>query len=406
MVASAAVAVDLSAEPAPPQATAPETAAPESPGPIEHRRAPLSRDYAPMMRDVTEATGKTYFAQVKDILALATGPGALSPGEYFLYRLYDDAIPAARKAQFVGHKLRTKIVTGHFDPAIFEVGLDKLAFYARALELGLPTPRVAAVFHAERSLAGAHDLRTEADLGGFLRQAAAYPLFGKPNKLSASIGTVSLSAYHADADAVELGDGRRFPVSRMVAEIARYFPGGYMFQERLAPHAEVRAIAGSTLSTVRVMALDLGQGPQIFRASWRVPMSGKVADVSWRGNVMAAIDPATGRAERAGRGRGLQRVEIQDHPETGRPIVGTTLPDWADACALVTRAATAFAELPLTGWDVALTDRGPILIELEPDGGDPSVTQLASGVGLLDGPYATFVKQVTKRGKVKAGKQG
>ena len=51
---------------------------------------------------------------------------------------------------------------------------------------------------------------------------------------------------------------------------------------------------------------------------------------------------------------------------------------------------------PLVGWDVAITPRGPVIIELEPDGGDPSVTQLASGRGLLDGPYGAWLKGLRK----------
>lgn len=66
---------------------------------------------------------------------------------------------------------------------------------------------------------------------------------------------------------------------------------------------------------------------------------------------------------------------------------------WAEARALALSAAAAAPKLALTGWDVAITNAGPVIIELEPDGGDPAVTQLASGQGLLEGPYGAFVER-------------
>jgi hypothetical protein len=269
------------------------------------------------------------------------------------------------------------------------------------MELGLPTPRVLAVCHVERTFPGAAALDTADKLAAFLRDASVYPLFGKPNRMSASVGTASMTRFHAKTDEIEMGDGRRFPTMRLVEELGRYFADGYLLQERLNPHAEIRAVSGGTLSTVRMMVLDLGEGPKLLRASWRVPVGEHHADVAWRGNIMAGLDPRTGVCDRAGSGRGLERVSIQNHPDSGRPIVGMTLPDWEAACALAESAAARFPELPLVGWDMALTDKGPVIIELEPDGGDPSVTQVASGVGLLDGPYAEFIAQVRQRGKFK-----
>jgi hypothetical protein len=42
---------------------------------------------------------------------------------------------------------------------------------------------------------------------------------------------------------------------------------------------------------------------------------------------------------------------------------GFAIPLWAEACALVERAALAFLPLRTIGWDVAVTPRGALLIE-------------------------------------------
>jgi hypothetical protein len=376
-----------------------ETSQDDAAGPILHDKAPPSSDYAEMLKSVASSGGKTYFAQVREIYALKFGPGKLAPIEYFHYGLHEDRLSLKEKQAFVGHNLRAELNRDYLDEKTFEVGTDKLAFYARAAELGLPTPKTRAVCHAERTLAGAVHIADGAALAAFLRDPANYPFFAKPVSLTASVGTASATRLHAKDDLVEMSDGRCFTVERLVAEAERYFAKGWLIQERLTPHADIRAVVGEALSTVRMMVVDVGSGPQLIRATWRVPVGDHSADVLWRGNLMADVDGATGVAARAIKGRGLTLEEVLDHPDSRRPIVGCQLPMWREACDLALKAAKAFPELPITGWDVAITDRGPIIIELEPDGGDPAVTQLASGKGLLSGPYAEFLRRVKKAGK-------
>jgi hypothetical protein len=57
---------------------------------------------------------------------------------------------------------------------------------------------------------------------------------------------------------------------------------------------------------------------------------------------------------------------------------------------VVMRGAAAVPSCHLQGWDVALTDRGPVLVELEGDGGDPIMEQLCFDSGLLQGRYLEF----------------
>ena len=51
------------------------------------------------------------------------------------------------------------------------------------------------------------------------------------------------------------------------------------------------------------------------------------------------------------------------HPTTGARIEGTRLPCWEGVAALAVRAHEAFADRVLIGWDIAITEGGPILIE-------------------------------------------
>jgi len=57
---------------------------------------------------------------------------------------------------------------------------------------------------------------------------------------------------------------------------------------------------------------------------------------------------------------------ITHHPDTGRSLTGTTIPFWRDALDLTLRAhgrVPEFSRFVFLGWDVAITEEGPLLIE-------------------------------------------
>ena len=48
---------------------------------------------------------------------------------------------------------------------------------------------------------------------------------------------------------------------------------------------------------------------------------------------------------------------------TGTPIKGFQFPDWDKATDLVKRASMVIPQVAYIGWDVAFSDKGPVLVE-------------------------------------------
>jgi hypothetical protein len=82
--------------------------------------------------------------------------------------------------------------------------------------------------------------------------------------------------------------------------------------------------------------------------------------------------------------------EIEHHPDSGARLRDLVLPDWTGLRALVLAATELFPASRRLGLDVALTDDGPVLVEVAPHGGDPLLVQLAHDQGLLDAAFERF----------------
>ena len=354
---------------------------------------------------VARTHGKSYVAQITEMMRLITGAGQLTPRRYFGFRLYDDAqYSFSDKKDFVGggasKKLHSKINDARWDCC----ATDKLVYHNFMAYLGFPVPETRAIYRRSAAFPALTSLSTPAALAGYLRKAEIYPFFSKPAAESRSIGVASVERFDRATDELVFAN-RRVAVDDFVAAIERFAEGGYLFQERLQPHDDVVRICGDRLPTIRFMVLLDDRGPEIFRTVWKLPVGENVADNFWRkGNILAAIDPASGHVWRAVTGSGPDLRELDVHPDTGAAIKDIDVPLWSEARDLCLAAATALPRIRIQAWDIAITQRGPVLIEVNSKG-DPAVPQLATGRGILDTRFRRFVADFARERRTERRRQ-
>jgi Sugar-transfer associated ATP-grasp len=356
------------------------------------------------------AAGKSLTGVVRDVASLTWGPGKLQPCEYFLYRLYDDQrFPPDVKRTFLGSDRQSQILEALNMPWQ-ELSKDKPTLTALLRGYDLPIPETQAMRHSNRSFPGAMPLRNKADVERFLRRQADYPIFTKPTNSVCSLGVANIERYDAATDCLVTNDGRQVPIAQFAEQVEKYAEGGYLFQTRLAPHPKIVELLGNQVSTVRMFVLVDDEGPMLLRASWKIPSGETVADNFWRsGNMLGGIDVETGRVTRVLRRTPNGTEVVTTHPKSGASFEGLTFPEWDRMREVVLQGCTALPSCHFQGWDVALTDRGPVLVELEGDGGDPIMEQLCFDSGLLQGRYLKFAsramelkKERKKRAKERA----
>lgn len=134
----------------------------------------------------------------------------------------------------------------------------------------------------------------------------------------------------------------------------------------LVNHSALADLNLGALATARILTARDEHGEiEVTHAVFRMPQRpGAPVDNIHAGGIAAAVDLATGRLGRA-TDLGLRTTSRwhERHPETGAAILGRTLPHWQEALDLVRRAHALIGDRIAVGWDVAILEDGPCLVE-------------------------------------------
>jgi hypothetical protein len=188
-------------------------------------------------------------------------------------------------------------------------------------------------------------------------------LFSKPCRWAYGYGA---TRWEFDGEGWVGPDGRRRSETELLAELtAEAGERGLLLQERMRNHRALTVLTPAALSTVRIITVRGGSGTlQIVLAVAKIPTGSAATDHMRLGGFAAPVDLATGRLGRPVRKDERTVVAFGDrHPDTGVQIEGFQLPCWEEAKRLALRAHELLGEVTTVGWDVAITDDGPIIVE-------------------------------------------
>ncbi len=358
-----------------------------------------------MIAQVAKAYGVSPFRQMRDIFSMRRGAQKLSGPEYYSLRLFDPAKSPTDKRAFLGqagvNALNTSMNPPMAVPTRAFVG-NKLLYTKLLTQLGIPTPKTQALVSGFRDAGQLPVLRDAAAVATFLRTDATYPLFGKPHHGSLSEGSVRIEA--REGDTLRLGNGKVLNVDAFAREVLDRYPGGFLFQDALRPDPAMARIVGAAIGCVRIVTANDGSGAKPAYAVWKLPAPDAMSDNFWQaGSLLAHLELDSGEVLSCVRGTGLKSEEIIDHPTSGQPIVGVTLPHWKETLKIAVDAHAVFPEFGVCGFDIAVTGDGPAIVECN-DNPSHMLYQIAAGRGVAnadltpiwDAVAARQIKQVAR----------
>jgi len=265
---------------------------------------------------------------VKEIWQLSRGPGRLPPSDYFLYQLYDDKkYSMSEKRRFISDSMHWKVVYEISDRSWEALVEDKWICYDLLRHNGFPVPRTVAVIDRSiRSFGPERKISSPAMLKDFLVGLNSYPLFAKVNYGLGSYGAFVIKG--VDGDRLLLGQSEPMSFDRLFERVIG--PRTFLVQAFIENHPAIRAFS-NYVATVRAINLVKSNEVSTLYTLLKIPSATSIADNYWRsGDLLADVDPDTGVIRRVVRGKGLDLEELNDHPETGTPLVGLALPHWSE----------------------------------------------------------------------------
>jgi len=311
--------------------------------------------------------------QIRKEMALSRNYWGCEPLFYYRHNLYrQDAILTEEEVldyipAFFFHRL---LIAPYYDNKLRGIVDNKNVLAALYQGLAIPHPKTSG-FISEGGTYDADMLPlSPADLVTDLNQSGAERIFLKP---SDGLGGQGITLF------VRTGDGYRTPDGQpldpeMIAQYAQEHNG--IFQEGVQQHAALDQIYAGSVNTLRIITHKFDGQPRIIAALLRIGHSGAYIDNFSQDGIALGIDLETGQAyEKAS----LQTAEkITHHPDTNYVFKNFSVPNWPAVKAFVIQCCHQFNTFPHLGWDIALTDEGPLVIEQNIDIG-PDLPQMALG---------------------------
>jgi hypothetical protein len=134
-------------------------------------------------------------------------------------------------------------------------------------------------------------------------------------------------------------------------------------EEYIIQHQDFMKLSPSAVNTIRIFTqLNAVNEVEILGCRLRISVNSSVDNMA-AGNMAAPIDEHTGVITGPAVYSDITRQEEFMHPVTGVNIVGFIIPFWEQTLSMVKTAALLHPQNLSVGWDIAMTDTGPDLIE-------------------------------------------
>ena len=258
------------------------------------------------------------------------------PRDYYQYRLYDSR-NWKRRGRYISQRQNLRLLRGILGSK--PLFWDKRDFSRDCAEFGLPAIPLLGEWRDGRLVSFVEDWPDEF----YSKPALGYHGFG-------------IRAWRKTPD--------------VLAELRRFIEdhggeGGAVIQPRILNHPDLSDLSNGRLCTLRITGCRMPDGGVEFMLpTLRMPIGQSAVDNFGQGNLVAPVDVHTGRL-----GVGCRRGEhgviwpVEIHPDTGRSLKGVRIPCFHQALELCRSAHQAFPDPLMLGWDVAISEEGPVLVE-------------------------------------------
>ncbi len=160
---------------------------------------------------------------------------------------------------------------------------------------------------------------------------------------------------------IEVVDSKAFTPVSLVERLKA--TGNDFAEAYVVQHPDLMSLSPAGLNTVRIITqLDRTNKVHLLGARLRITVNSPIDNLA-AGNIAAPIDIDAGIVTGPGVYSDITKTDEYHHPVTGVSIPGFQVPFWSETIELCKAAALVDTRNRSIGWDVAITETGPELIE-------------------------------------------
>lgn len=154
-----------------------------------------------------------------------------------------------------------------------------------------------------------------------------------------------------------------------------------ILEEFVIQHEDLQNLSPNSLNTVRfITQLKMDGSVDIIGASLRMGIYKNTDNLS-SGGITCKVNVEKGVIESKGYSFDITQPLCDVHPVSGIKLIGFPIPYWKEVKEMCKRAAAKYPDNRCIGWDVAIKQDGPLLIEGNHDWG-ARVWQMPAGKGM------------------------
>lgn len=174
------------------------------------------------------------------------------------------------------------------------------------------------------------------------------------------------------------------------------YPKGVV-EEFIVQHPKMSSLSPSSVNSLRFVTISSNTKPvtsdgkmcDVAYSMVRIGRGDSIVDNLHSGGMVALVDLETGIFVTAGADREGKMYDV--HPESGTPIKGFTVPFFEEAKEMVLEAIKTKKVEGYLGWDIAISEHGPMLLEVNDrpgsDGLQTAPAQEGKGMFHIMEPY-------------------
>jgi len=241
-------------------------------------------------------------------------------------------------------------------PTINSIIVDKLFFYFYCLEHKIPTPKIIS-YNFKKSFFfnnQTYTIKSCSDLVDYFlmifKSVNVSSIFLKPTQGSHGVGVILLKEATI-----------REQSSQVLEALIK---NSYIHQEVVIQHRDVNLIHSKSLNTIRLETfIDKKDEIHFLGSFMRFGSGDSVVDNVSSGGFFVPVNVEEGKLFKKALTGMIKGAKVSDkHPDSGFVFEGFKIPYFEEALMLVRQSASLFPSY-IQGWDIAITENGPIIIE-------------------------------------------